>query len=639
MASPPLAATSPAGDPHAPARANLRFAAALLGELAAGGVRDVCVCPGSRSTPLAVAAARTAGLRLSVHVDERSAAFFALGLARARRAPVALVCTSGTAAANFLPAVVEAHHARIGLVVLTADRPHELRGWGAPQTVDQIHLYGSQVRWFAELPAPAGGPAAERHARMLGARATALAAGPPAGPVHLNLAFREPLEPPPLEGCGAWPDEAPRPPAPRRLAAARSPGADLVAQLEDWLREARRGVIACGPLDASPDLADAVGELARLLGWPVLADALSGLRGGGHVEGAPLLAAGDALLRTPSFAERHAPDLVLRLGAPPTSKAFSTWLGAHAAARLVLLDPDGAWADPQHRAEAVVEADPLLLVTALLRRLRARPVRSAENAWLRGFLDAESKAQRAIDSVLAEEAALFGPRVVRELADALARVPAGAGGGSRRRAQRGEAGRVGPEATLFVSNSMAVRDADGFLPLSSRPLRVLGNRGANGIDGIVSTALGVSAAGPGPCVLLSGDLAVVHDLGALVTARRAGLDLVVVVLHDDGGGIFHHLPVAARGEEVRFEELFAVPHGTDFVATARALGLEAERVASVSALRRALEGSLAARGTRLLEVRMDRHEGAAHHRRLWAAVREALGEGLAPRRVRGGARS
>jgi 2-succinyl-5-enolpyruvyl-6-hydroxy-3-cyclohexene-1-carboxylate synthase len=528
---------------------------------------------------------------------------------------VALVCTSGTAAANFLPAVVEAHHARVGLVVLTADRPHELRGWGAQKTIDQAQLYGARVRFFADVPAPGAGLAAERHARMLGARAAAVAAGPPAGPVHLNLAFREPLEPPPGEPAGAWLDGEPTLPALRHLAAPRAPGADLVAQLEEWLRAARRGVIACGPLDASPDLAESVAELGRLLGWPVLADALSGLRSGTHAEQAPLLGAGDALLRAPSFAAHHAPDLVLRLGAPPTSKAFGAWLAAHAGARLVLVDPDGAWSDPQHRAEAVVEADPLLLTAALVRRLRAQPPRAAESAWLRSFLDAEEKAQRAIDAVLAQEAALFGPRVVRELAAAL---PDG--------------------AALFVSNSMAVRDADGFLPVSTRRLRVLANRGANGIDGILSTALGVCAAGPGPSVLLTGDLAVVHDLGALVTARRTGLDLTLVVLHDDGGGIFHHLPVAARGEEVRFEELFAVPHGTDFVAAARGLGVEAERVASAEELRQALSRVLAVHGPRLLEVRMDRREGAAHHRRVWAAVQEALGEDLRPRGVRRSAR-
>jgi 2-succinyl-5-enolpyruvyl-6-hydroxy-3-cyclohexene-1-carboxylate synthase len=281
----------------------------------------------------------------------------------------------------------------------------------------------------------------------------------------------------------------------------------------------------------------------------------------------------------------------------------------------VLLDPDGAWADPQHRAEALVEADPLLLVAALVRRLRAQPPKS-DSSWLSGFLEAEERAQCAIDSVLAQESALFGPRVVRELADLL------------------------PEAaTLFVSNSMPVRDADGFLPVSTRRLRVLGSRGANGIDGILSAALGVSAASSGPCVLLTGDLALVHDLGALVTARRARADLCVVVLHDDGGGIFHHLPVAKRGEEVCFETLFAVPHGTDFVATARALGVGAQCVAAPGDLRDAVSRAVAAGGPHLVEVRMDRGRSAAHHRSVWSAVQEALDGGSRPHGVRRGART
>ncbi len=579
------------------------FAAALFEGLVAGGVREVCCCPGSRSTPLALAAASHPALRCLVHVDERSAAFFALGLARAARRPVALVCTSGTAAANFLPAVVESHHARVPLVLLTADRPPELRDWGAPQTIDQVRLYGDRVRWYAEAPCP--GPDEPRipYARALGARAAAAAAGSPPGPVHLNLPFREPLEPrrpPAEESAAASPAAATGGTPPTLRASTPAPDSALREALGAELAAARRPVLVCGPGDADAPTRAAVAAFARRAGWPLLADAASQLRRGPDAGDEGLVSHADALLRDARFARARAPDLVVRLGAPPTSKATNAWLSQHCAARVVAIDPDGTWADPQQRVALHLRCDP----AALLGAPAEEPRGGVDPAWLPSWRDAETHARRAIRSALAKEELLSHPHLARELGAAL---PEG--------------------AQLFASNSLPIRALDGFLPAATRSLRVLANRGANGIDGILSTAFGASVATAAPTLLFVGDLAFLHDVGALAGARRHARDCTVVVVNNDGGGIFHHLPIAEQGDEVGFEELFATPHGLDPTEIARGFGVEAERVGSLAAFRDALARSLAAGGVRVIEARVDRSADVALQRRLWGEVASALRSG------------
>ena len=586
---------------------NQVFAAALLDALAEAGVEHVCLCPGSRSTPLVVAAARTPGLVLHPQLDERSAAFFGLGLARASRRPVALVCTSGTAAANFLPAVVEAHYARVPLIVLTADRPPELREWGAGQTIDQIRLYGSHVRLFVEAPAPAPGLALESYARALAGRAVATALGPPAGPVHLNLPFREPLEPSrevrsPLSAGGASSrhDDV----YVRVIRGALAPPADLITRLATQLAAEPRGVIVAGPTDRDPALAFAATRLARALGWPLLAEPISQLRSGPHVSGTPLVAHYDAFLRDARFARAHVPGTVLRLGDTPTSKPLRQWLEADPTTKLLLVDPEAAWHDPTHRGGEVLQMDAALLCDAVAAALVAAKPLPAVAGWVRAFLTADRACARSFEEVLAVESRLLPPAVVRELARAL---PDG--------------------ANLFVSNSMSVRDVDTFWPASERRLRMLCNRGANGIDGIVSTALGVSCASEGPTVLLTGDLAFLHDVGGLFAARQLDASCTIVVLHDDGGGIFSFLPIAEHGESVRFRELFTLAHGLALAPAAALYGLGHERVSDAAGLRRALATSIGLRGVRVIEVPIDREANVAHHRTLWSAVSMALTKG------------
>ncbi len=591
---------------------NVAAAGALVDELARAGVRHFCVCPGSRSTPLVAALVALAkerpGVRLWSHVDERSAGFFALGLAKQSRSPAALVCTSGTAAANLLPAVVEASHSAVPLIVLSADRPPELRDWGAPQTIDQLRLFGTYARWFAELPTPEPTAALVSHARALGSRAVAEACGRPAGPVHLNIPFREPLEPvvvasdsleslddDPLAARGrgscAW-ARVERP--------VLAPSDALVTRLARAIAATPNGVIAAGPLDGAPSLGAAAVRLARAAGWPVLAEPTSQLRAGPHVADASVLGAYDAFLRNAALVESLAPALVLRLGAPLTSKAFHQWLASHPAASLWLADPEGRFADPTHRAAEILRAEPELLCDALAARLE-RMARPTPTGWLERFVSAERRARAAVTRELAADERLFGPRVTAELAEAL---PAG--------------------TTLFVSNSLPIRDVDAVFPVTPRALRVLCNRGANGIDGTVSTALGAAAAGAEPLVLLTGDLALLHDLGGLLAARRHRVSATIVALNNDGGGIFSMLPVASHRDAVGFDALFTTPHGLDFAHAAALFGASHLRVTGLEELRLAFKQSVGAPGLHLIEVPFDREADATARRALFdRAAREA----------------
>jgi len=586
---------------------NLAFAAALFEEFERAGVCHVCVCPGSRSAPLAVAVARSAGLRAWTHIDERAAAFFALGVAKATRAPVALVCTSGTAAANFLPAVVEAYYARVPLLILTADRPPELRDCGAPQTIDQVRIYGSHVRWFVETALPESGEASLRYARSLASRAVAEATGATPGPVHLNLPFREPLDPRVAPRDVAAPDAtlALRGRAPQGYTRSRfevaAPSPDAVADLVGIARQCARGVIACGPLDLDDGAVDAVARLGAATGWPILAEPTAQLRSGAHVGIARLIARSDLLLRDTAFAAANAPDVVLRLGPMPTAKAFRNWVERVPPAHFIVVDSGAGWEDPSHLASWIVRADPAALAERVTLRLGASLASRSDGSWLAGWTAAECAAQRALDRELASATRMGVPALVDTLAGALP-----------------------DDALLYVASSMAVRDVDLFWPLSSRRLRVLCNRGANGIDGLLSSALGAAAVHPGRCVLLTGDLAFLHDAGGLLAAHRHRLDLTIVVVNDDGGGIFSLLPIAEFGEAAGFETFFRMPHGLDLAGIARAFGARTARVESVAALRAALAHTDATPQLRVIEVPLDRALDIVARRRLEAAVGTAV---------------
>ncbi|MEA2584083.1 MAG: 2-succinyl-5-enolpyruvyl-6-hydroxy-3-cyclohexene-carboxylate synthase [Thermomicrobiales bacterium] len=585
---------------------NFALATAFVDELARAGVRYACVCPGSRSTPLAIGLAHHPSLRVSVHVDERSAAFFALGMARACGEPVALLCSSGTAAANFLPAIVEAYYARVPLIVLTADRPPELRDVGAAQTIDQLRLYGGHVKWFVDMPVPELIDDLLRHARVVADRAVATARSGPAGPVHLNFPFREPLMP---TGAlsealslldpvahGGRPDNAPYAAASR---APRPPDRRVVAALAADLAATPRGLIVCGP-QSNPALAEAVTALATALNYPVLADPLSQVRCGGH-DRALIVDSYDAFLRDESIGRELAPEVVLRIGAIPTSKPLALYLQRFPGSRHVLLGGDGDWRDPMRLASDVLDADPCLVCHALADAIAVGQHGRASCEWHQTWLAIASATREAIATHLAAETDLFEGRVFAELADLL---PDG--------------------ATLFAGNSMPVRDLDTFFPAADRAVTFLANRGANGIDGVVSSALGVAAVSAAPLVLVIGDLSFYHDLNGLLAAKKYGLRATIIVLNNDGGGIFSFLPQATTTEQDTFEELFGTPIGLDVESAAALYGATFARPATWTAFREAVAAGLAGDGLTVVEVVTDRGRNVAQHRAVWAAVAARL---------------
>ena len=539
------------------------FCATLVDEWARCGVTDAVVAPGSRSTPMTVALARDGRMRVHVQIDERSAAFMALGLGLATARPAVVVTTSGTAAVELHPAVVEADLAGVPLLVCTTDRPPERHGVGAPQTVDQSGLYGRSVRAMVEPGVPRADAAWSW--RSVAARAVLDATAARPGPVHLNLAFTEPLlaEPGPLpagrDGGAPWHHLAPTPPP--------------TTVLEDL--RGRRGVIVAGR-GSEPTV---VCPLAEACGWPVLADPLGGCR----VAGPTTIASFDLLARTPGWAESHRPDAVVRMGAPPASKALAGWL--RDVPIQVVIDPTDAFADPDRGATH--------LVTGLLAGDDQAP---APADWLTAWRDADDAVQGVLERELGDD--LDDPTVARAVLSAL---PAG--------------------ADLVVASSMPVRDVEWFGGTTDG--RVLANRGANGIDGVVSTAVGVALAGR-PTVALVGDLAFLHDTNALLGAADRDLSLTVVVVDNDGGAIFSFLPQAEAMAAGEFEQLFGTPHGLDLVAVAAAHGVVAAAVESVAALAAAV--ATPEPGIRVRVVRTDRQANVDVHQRLYDLVADALAE-------------
>jgi 2-succinyl-5-enolpyruvyl-6-hydroxy-3-cyclohexene-1-carboxylate synthase len=591
---------------------------AFVDELVRCGVRQVCLCPGSRSTPLALAMARHPDIRLWLHLDERSAAYFGLGLARASRQPVALVCTSGTAAANFLPAVVEAYYSRIPLLVLTADRPHELRDNGAPQAIDQLQLYGTHVKWFFDLAEPSLDVGLVRHVRTIACRAVATARGGPPGPVHLNCPYREPLTPEPLAADTDWDAFAGRSDGRPYVAIScgpRAPDTDRVAELAELLASARRGLIVCGP-QVDRGLAEPLLELAHALDYPVLADPLSGVRCGPH-ELSLVLDCYDAFLRDREIVERLQPEVVLRFGAIPTSAPVSLFLRHHAGCRQILIDDADAWNEPSSLASDVVQADPRLFCVALRDQLQS-VLRQAQDErdgsasdWTRTWQLVDRQARVTITEQLAEQDELFEGKVFAELA---ALLPDG--------------------ATLYAGNSMPIRDLDTFFPASERRLDLLANRGTNGIDGVVSSALGASAADHGPLGLAIGDISFYHDSNGLLAARQYGLDVTIVLLNNDGGGIFSFLPQSSELAAEEFELLFGTPHGLDFRPLAETYGATFSRVASWDEFRTAVARGLREGGLHVVEVPTERSRNVTLHRELWPRVAAAWRAAALPARER-----
>ncbi len=603
---------------------NTLWSAVLVDELARCGLRTVVISPGSRSTPLVMAFCDHPDIEDISIIDERSAAFFALGVARATRAPTAIVCTSGTAAANYFPAICEANADDVPLLVLTADRPVDRLESGASQAMDQTKLYGDQVRWFHDLGQPELDARRVRALRSTMGLAWRHATSMTAGPVHINMPFRKPLEPVAVSDGhrDAVPDELPD-----AIAAAvegrqdggvfspfdtpeKAPHYETVRGFVDALLDARRPVVLAGADARGDDYIDTLVELAELAGIPVLAEPTSGLR---WVDGEreAIIGAGDLLLRAQLYERIGEPDLIVQLGKPPLHWAARTLMRESHAARRIAVTPTGRRLDPEHCATWFIEADTSRLLSAALDEARARHLsETSGRGWLEAHRRASAAAVDALDASLQAQEALHEARIWRELG---ARLPA--------------------DAALFVSNSMPIRHFDTFLQGRRTPLLPFFNRGLNGIDGILSTGFGVAHARTVPTtdsarrsntVIVTGDVAFRHDIGALLAGRRVGVNATIVVCDNGGGGIFGALPIAEFGEA--FERHFLTPPG--IAESDELLGVQVASPESWPAFAELLDDAMSSPGLHIIRVHTDRardEELAREHvERAADAAREAV---------------
>jgi 2-succinyl-5-enolpyruvyl-6-hydroxy-3-cyclohexene-1-carboxylate synthase len=576
------------------------FVGAFVDELARLGMRHAVICPGSRSTPLAFGFSRDERIKSWVLLDERSAAFFALGLAKSSGVPVALICTSGTAAANFMPAVVEAHESRLPLLVLTADRPPELRDNGAPQAIDQIRLYGTYPKWFSEIAIPEATNEALRYIRTIAGRAFATALAMPGGVVHLNMPFREPLTPAPIADqplppeakreAVAWYGRSDDQPYIRVKSGLRRLEPQIVREVAVELANIERGVIVVGPQD-DPHLAPAVIALGHKLGYPILADPLSAVRHSTY-HSEIVLDNYDAFLRDAEIIADLEPQVVLRFGAMPVSKPYLLYLKKYPNCRQIVVDGGVSWLEPTALANDMLQTDPRLFCQDVVGYLTGD---HSATAWLSRWLFFAGITKEAIDQTLAGYDELFEGKVFTELSRLL---PDG--------------------STLFVGNSMPIRDLDTFFVGSKRDLRLMCNRGANGIDGVVSTALATGVNSAGEMVLVIGDLSFYHDLNGLWAAKNYNLNATIIVLNNDGGGIFSFLPQAVYKDE--FEKLFGTPHGLDYTHAAALYGAKFSRVSNWAEFEQAMLASFNSRGLKIIEIPTNRDTNVTMHRQIWKAL-------------------
>ncbi|HEX2162085.1 MAG TPA: 2-succinyl-5-enolpyruvyl-6-hydroxy-3-cyclohexene-1-carboxylic-acid synthase [Thermoleophilaceae bacterium] len=569
---------------------------ALVDELARCGMRQAVTSPGSRNAPITLTLAADERIDAVSAIDERAAGFMALGMAKASGRPVAVTCTSGTAAANLLPAIVEAREARVPLIVLTADRPPELRDVGAGQAIDQIKLFGSAAKWFVEVGNGEPGPEWATHVRALACRAWWTAGGGRPGPVHLNLPLREPLAPVAEElEAGDWQGREDGRAWVEAIEGAAVPNDEDVQALAERMAATARGVIVCGGMATASDdsatvsLVEAVTRLGREAGWPLLAEPTSGLRCGEH-DRSQVVAHYDVLLRDEGFADAQRADLVLRIGDMPTSKSLRAWVGR---AEQVVIDPQAVWNEPTRTAETILAADLTLTCEALAAAIEDVGT-SADGGWVGRWRAADG----VVASAFAEAPETFEAKAYAGIEAALP-----------------------DDALVWVSSSMPIRYVESYFPASPKRLRFLSNRGANGIDGVVASAAGAARATGRPTFVLIGEVALVHDVGGVLAARRAGIDLTIVCVNNGGGGIFDFLPVAELSDKVAYERHIATPAGVDLASLAALAGMPHRLVTTKAELASAI-----AAGPRLIELVADRGDSVERSRALTATVADRLGD-------------
>lgn len=565
------------------------YTAAFVAELVQTGVTEAVVSPGSRSTPMAMVMAEHPGLNVHIHVDERSAAFFALGIAKASGKPVAILCTSGTAAANYFPAIAEANISRVPLIVITSDRPHELRDVGAPQAIDQLRLYGHHVKWFVEMALPEKTDEMLRYVRSVCGRAAATALQAPSGPVHLNFPFREPLIPK-LDDENLFQLNE----RPTRYVNVRTGKLTIekneMSEIAAAISEHENGIIVCGQLEEE-GFAAAVTELSARLNFPILADPLSQLRSGKHST-ENVIDAYDAFLRNDEAKAYLKPAIVIRFGSMPVSKALTIFLKENRQALHFVVDGGGGWRDPAVLSTEMIYCQETAFCQGILAELKAMPNESFLNKW-KGI----NRLTKDNMTIIKDTAELSESRLFYQLAEML------------------------PEkAGLFVGNSMPIRDLDSFFHNNGKSIRVLANRGANGIDGTVSTALGAASVSSQPFYLVLGDLTFFHDLNGLLAAKLYNIDITIIVVNNNGGGIFSFLSQAEHPKH--FELLFGTPLDLDFEHVVRMYNGKFTRIKDWDHFETTMKS--AHHGLNVIEIVSERDRNTKEHRQMWELVSQEI---------------
>jgi 2-succinyl-5-enolpyruvyl-6-hydroxy-3-cyclohexene-1-carboxylate synthase len=566
-----------------------RYTTSFVDELAANGLTDTVISPGSRSTPLAMTFAEHSKIKEWIIIDERSAAFFALGLAKKTKRPVALVCTSGTAAANYFPAIVEAHYSRVPLIVLTADRPHELRDVGAPQAIDQIKLYGNYVKWFHEMALPEGGLSILQYARNKAANAFWLAKEGNPGAVHLNFPFREPLmvdfQLPDLWSSDNTSSSLPAYEGKKQLSG------EQMDQIIKKLTNKQKGLIVCGP---QPDLTlpKAVVKLADKWRIPILADPLSQVRSGEHIS--DLIIEGyDAFLRNETIRNQLKPDFIIRIGAMPVSKAYLFYVKQYPDTLQIVIESNQGFREPTGNKTEFLFADATACCEALS---TVSIVNELNEEWLKRWQQYNTIARKYLYKKTSNE--IMEGEVIRAL---LAAVPS--------------------RSTIFIGNSMAVRDLDTFFLSTKKQIEVLANRGANGIDGVVSSGIGAAAEG-GRVTLVLGDLSFFHDMNGLHAAMHYQLSLTILLINNNGGGIFSFLSQA--NDSKHFEALFGTPLNIDFQHVVSMYGGYYSLANTEDEVKQELLNSYNRKGLTCIEVKTDRKTNVIWHQKKWRMIEQEI---------------
>ncbi|KRG16115.1 2-succinyl-5-enolpyruvyl-6-hydroxy-3-cyclohexene-1-carboxylic-acid synthase [Lederbergia galactosidilytica] len=556
------------------------YLAAFITGLFQTGVRDVVISPGSRSTPLALLMVEHQELNTYINIDERSAGFFALGLAKASKSPVVLLCTSGTAAANYFPAVVEANLSRVPLLVLTADRPHELREVGAPQAINQLHLYGQHVKWFAEMALPENSKEQLTYSKMVAHRAVKECKSPVSGPVHVNFPLREPLLPA-LDPYPFSEEQVDYEVVEGELVVPEV----TIERIAKDINQSQQGLIICGPMD-EPLFSNAVIELAEKLAYPILADPLSQLR----LDNSLIIDSYDAILKTESVLEKFQPDFILRFGAMPVSKPLSLFTKKHRGIPHFVVDGQAGWRDPYQLGTKMIQMDE----TAFCQQMTKYVMKNENNKWLSYWQQIDHLAKMAIKDHMSAEQELEEGKVFYELFPLLPK-----------------------ESAIFVGNSMPIRDVDSFFHKNNRDITVMANRGANGIDGVVSTALGASVYQQ-PLFLLIGDLSFFHDMNGLLAAKLYELNITIIIVNNDGGGIFSYLPQAESKQH--FEVLFGTPTGLDFHHAVQLYNGQYTKITDWDHFSDAIQSAAQHQGLNVIEIPTDRAKNLTSHRKMWDQV-------------------